>query len=580
MFRDDLLHEDLTSQGSSSNVRQTHTLFEHLGKWTKDHPIANVIRDPSRSEKPVDATLYRGMIGSLMYLTSSRPDLIYAVCFCAWYQPKPTKKHLNVVKRIFQYLKGTINMGLCWSLKKQKCIAISSTEAEYIALSGCCAQILWMRSQLTDYGFQFNKIHLYCHNKSMIALCCNNVQHSRAKHIDVRYYFIKEQRENGIVELYFVRTEYQLADIFTKPLPRERFNFLIEKLGMRSMSPKMLKRLTEKWTSDGGSRLCALLRADEEIVPFLRDLGHTEEINSLNDVVVHQMHQPWRTFAALINRSLSGKTTGLDKLRLSRAQILWGMYHQKNVDYVELLWEDFIYQIDNKAYKKQEKINNQIYDAILPESLTSLEMKETKAYKTYLGYATGAKPPKKARKFKKPASPKLTTVLISPEESTGKSKRVKRPANKSTKDPERGVVIRETPKMPFSEKKEKVDVTRDFHKTHPSGSGTVTKTAPSAAKIKPLVISKETGVKPRNPDVTEEESSETKGDEDEKMDYTTSQLYDDVDIRLNEPVDTDKGFIQEEGTNAKMTNIHQGNENPEISQVIEDAHVKLSTVPH
>ncbi|GKC43581.1 hypothetical protein Tco_1061303 [Tanacetum coccineum] len=85
------------------------------------------------------------------------------------------------------------------------------------------------------------------------------------------------------------------------------------------------------------------LPTDEEIVSFLRDLGHTREIHSLNDVVVDQMHQPWRTFVALINRSLSGKTTGLDKLRLSRAQILWGMYHQKNVDYVELLWEDFIY---------------------------------------------------------------------------------------------------------------------------------------------------------------------------------------------------------------------------------------------
>ncbi|GKF87042.1 hypothetical protein Tco_0257919 [Tanacetum coccineum] len=103
-----------------------------------------------------------------------------------------------------------------------------------------------MRSQLTDYGFQFNKIPLYYDNKSAIALCCNNLQHSRAKHIDVCYLFIKEQVENGIVELYFVWTEYQLADIFTKPLPRERFNFLIEKLGMRSMSPKMLKCLAEE----------------------------------------------------------------------------------------------------------------------------------------------------------------------------------------------------------------------------------------------------------------------------------------------------------------------------------------------
>ncbi|GKE82960.1 hypothetical protein Tco_1552960 [Tanacetum coccineum] len=85
-----------------------------------------------------------------------------------------------------------------------------------------------MRSQLTDYGFQFNKIPLYYDNKSAIALCCNNVQHSRAKHIDVRYYFIKKQVENGIVELYIVQIEYQLTDIFTKPLQRERFNFLIE----------------------------------------------------------------------------------------------------------------------------------------------------------------------------------------------------------------------------------------------------------------------------------------------------------------------------------------------------------------
>ncbi|GKC83556.1 hypothetical protein Tco_1139273 [Tanacetum coccineum] len=189
--------------------------------------------DKDLQRTPVNATLYRGMIRSLMYLTSSRPDLIYA---------------------------GTINMGLCtsrhaqflgdklvsWSSKKQKSIMISSTEAEYISLYGCCAQILWMRSQLTDYGFQFNKILLYCVNKTAIALCCNNVQHSRAKHIDVRYLFIKDQVENGIVELYFVRTEYQLADIFTKPLPRERFNFLIEKLGMRSVSLETLKHLTEE----------------------------------------------------------------------------------------------------------------------------------------------------------------------------------------------------------------------------------------------------------------------------------------------------------------------------------------------
>ncbi|GKE61570.1 retrovirus-related pol polyprotein from transposon TNT 1-94 [Tanacetum coccineum] len=125
---------------------------------------------------PVDATFYRGMIGSLMYLTSSRADLIYTFCLCARYQAKPTKKHLNMDTR-----RSTLGSAqflgdkLVWSSKKQKSTSISSTEAEYIALSGCCAQILWIHSQLTDYGFQFNKIPLYCDNKSAIALCCNNL---------------------------------------------------------------------------------------------------------------------------------------------------------------------------------------------------------------------------------------------------------------------------------------------------------------------------------------------------------------------------------------------------------------------
>ncbi|GKB52349.1 retrovirus-related pol polyprotein from transposon TNT 1-94, partial [Tanacetum coccineum] len=120
-----------------------------------------------------------------------------------------------------------------WSSKRQKSAAISSTEAEYIALSGCCAQILWMRSQLTDYGFGFNKIPMYCDNKSVIALCCNNIQHSRSKHIDIRFHFIKEHVENGVIELYFVNTEYQLADIFTKALGRNRIDIFTKALRRR-----------------------------------------------------------------------------------------------------------------------------------------------------------------------------------------------------------------------------------------------------------------------------------------------------------------------------------------------------------
>ncbi|GKC14565.1 retrovirus-related pol polyprotein from transposon TNT 1-94 [Tanacetum coccineum] len=177
-------------------------IVKKYGLYTTDSVDTPMIENKKLDEdlqgKPVDATLYRGMIGSLMYLTASRPDLNYDVCLCAQYQAKPTEKNLQAVKRIFRYLNGTINIGLCyskdtdmsltayedadhvgcqdtrrstsgsaqflgdklvsWSLKKQKSTAISSTEAGYIALSGCCSQILWMRSQLTDYGFKFNKI--------------------------------------------------------------------------------------------------------------------------------------------------------------------------------------------------------------------------------------------------------------------------------------------------------------------------------------------------------------------------------------------------------------------------------------
>ncbi|GKC65259.1 retrovirus-related pol polyprotein from transposon TNT 1-94 [Tanacetum coccineum] len=187
----------------------------------------------------VDATKYRSMIGTLMYLTSSRPDIVHATCLCSRYQAKPTEKHLKEVKRIFRYLWGTINMGLwytkdsgeklvSWSSKKQDCTTLSIAKAEYVSLSACCAQVLWMLTQLTDYGFH-----------------CNPVQHSRTKHIVVRYHFIKENVEKGTIELYFVKTDYQLDDLFTKALPMDRFNYLVRRLGMRNLSPKELERLAK-----------------------------------------------------------------------------------------------------------------------------------------------------------------------------------------------------------------------------------------------------------------------------------------------------------------------------------------------
>ncbi|GJZ32936.1 retrovirus-related pol polyprotein from transposon TNT 1-94 [Tanacetum coccineum] len=198
-------------------INQSKYALESLKKYGMessdpvDTPMVKKSKlDENTQGKSVDPTHYRGMVGTLMYLTASRPDLTFV----------------------------------------DSSIALTTyTDADH---EGCqdtrrsTSRILWMRLQLTDYGLGFNKIPIYCDNKSVIALCCNNVQHSPSKHIDISFHFIKEQVENEVVELYFVNTEYQLADIFTKALGRERIKFLINKLGMRSFTPETLKQLADE----------------------------------------------------------------------------------------------------------------------------------------------------------------------------------------------------------------------------------------------------------------------------------------------------------------------------------------------
>ena len=232
--------------------------------------------DKDETGKKVDITGYRGMIGSLLYLTASRPDIMFATCLCARFQSDPKESHLIAVKRIFRYLKGTPNLGIwypkdtgfdligytdsdfagckidrkstsgscqflgrrlvSWYSKKQHSVSTSTAEAEYIAAGSCCAQILWMRNQLRDYGLLLTKIPIFCDNTSAIAISNNPVQHSRTKHIDIRYHFIREHVMNGTVELHFVPTEDQIADIFTKPLDESTFNKLVGELGMLNLS--------------------------------------------------------------------------------------------------------------------------------------------------------------------------------------------------------------------------------------------------------------------------------------------------------------------------------------------------------
>nr|GEY08075.1 retrovirus-related Pol polyprotein from transposon TNT 1-94 [Tanacetum cinerariifolium] len=158
--------------------------------------------------KPVDHTNNRSMIGSLMYVTSSRPDIMFATCI--W------------------YLKDSgFDLTAYSDADHAGCHLDRKTESEYVAVSNCCAQVLWMRTQLTYYGFFYDKVPIYYDSKSAISISCNPVQHTRTKYIDVRCHFIKDHVEKGTIELYFFGTEYQLADLFTKSLLEARFKFLV-----------------------------------------------------------------------------------------------------------------------------------------------------------------------------------------------------------------------------------------------------------------------------------------------------------------------------------------------------------------
>ncbi|KAJ9538998.1 hypothetical protein OSB04_031731 [Centaurea solstitialis] len=259
-------------------INQSKYIFDLLKKYDMSScnsigtPMATRNKiGPDHEGKDVDLRTYRGMVGSLMYLTASRPDIMFATCVCARYQAKPKESHLAAVKRIFRYLKGTPYYGLwypkglgfelqaysdadyggcnmdrkstsghiqllgnklvSWASKKQQCVSTSTAESEYVAAASCYSQVLWMQTQLRDYGFVYKMIPIYCDSKSATAISANPVQHSKTKHIDIRYHFLKDNVEKENIELYFVNTEYQLADLFTKVLDEKRFKFLISRLG-------------------------------------------------------------------------------------------------------------------------------------------------------------------------------------------------------------------------------------------------------------------------------------------------------------------------------------------------------------
>ncbi|CDO78191.1 hypothetical protein BN946_scf184635.g1 [Trametes cinnabarina] len=290
-----LLGLELTRDGSSITIRQTHFIRSTLERFgMADCAPVNTPMDPNVRllKEPDDADLsdmkdipYQAAIGTLMYAAlGTRPDISYAVQALSQFSSRPGPAHWTAVKRVFRYLKGTLDYGItyrrkgeqqprayydhfrlegysdadwganpvdrmsisgyafligsgviAWSSKKQAVVALSSTEAEYMAISYAARQAIWMRSMLAELTFvQERATKLRADNQSAIALSKDNVYHARSKHIDIQHHFIRECIESDTIALSYVPTDENVADLFMKALPRERFHQLRKQLGIFS----------------------------------------------------------------------------------------------------------------------------------------------------------------------------------------------------------------------------------------------------------------------------------------------------------------------------------------------------------
>jgi hypothetical protein len=251
-------------------ISQTKYTFDLLKKFDMDKakPIktpmgTNGHLDLDMGDKSVDQKVYRSMIGLLLYLDASRPDIMLSACMCVRFQVAPKECHLRAIKKIMRYLVLTPYLGLwypkgahfeligyfdadyagckvdrkstsgtcqflsrslvCWSSKKQNSVALSTAKAKYVTVGSCCAQLLWMRQTLKDYDYTLNHVPLLCDNESAIKISYNSCEHSRTKHIDIRHHFLRDHAIKGDIVIFHVRTNEQLTSIFTKPLDERRF---------------------------------------------------------------------------------------------------------------------------------------------------------------------------------------------------------------------------------------------------------------------------------------------------------------------------------------------------------------------
>ncbi|GKC56788.1 putative ribonuclease H-like domain-containing protein, partial [Tanacetum coccineum] len=365
---------DILQKFDFTTVKATSTPIETNKALNKDEEAEDV-----------DVHLYRSMIGSLMYLTASRPDIMFVVCACARFQVTPKTSHLHVVKRIFRYLKGQPKLGLwyprdspfdleafldsdyagasldrksttrgcqflgvsliSWQCKKQTIVSNSTTEAEYVPTANCCGQVLWIQNQMLDYGFNFMNTKIHIDNESTICIVKNLVFHSKTMHIEIRHHFIKDSYEKKLVQVIKIYTDHNVADLLIKDFDVSSgpIHLVADETVYKEWEDRMERATTAAFRSRAGQWFeAASKQSNDPPLSRVNTLGSEEDSMKLMELMEHCVIKTERVNCTARNiLILLGKvnTAGLKvstvRLKLVLNPNLTSLHQMANLDFCD-----------------------------------------------------------------------------------------------------------------------------------------------------------------------------------------------------------------------------------------------------
>nr|GEX02547.1 retrovirus-related Pol polyprotein from transposon TNT 1-94 [Tanacetum cinerariifolium] len=395
-------------------INQSKYALESLKKYgfescdPVDTPMVEKSKlDEDKEGKFVDPSHYYGMIGTLLYLIASRPDLQFAICMCARYQAQPIEKHVHAVKKIFGYLRGTVHRGL-WYPKDSSVALTAFADADHVgcqdtrrstsafAYADHAGYQDTRRSTSGSLQFLGERRISWSSKRTMdttidqqVAMDEALVPHAKRLRIRRSNFCLLSDIKSKESNLQLVYDVLRLTPFFKAFPDHHRFN-LESFRDMLHICPRL------------PSQSFVEPPLKEEILAFLRFLRHSGAIRKLTDVNINKLHQPWRSFVAIINKCLTEKSSGYNSLRLSQAQILLGLYHKRNVDLAYLMWEDFVYQVEHKDTKMSNEMYYLRFTKVIIHHFMSKDPLIPRRNK--YAVATGATPPKPKASVRKTRS--------------------------------------------------------------------------------------------------------------------------------------------------------------------------------